>query len=323
DQNKQQKASLPTCFLLFAHEWTVIPANEGETKAPLCFPLSAKDLQNDTVSCTMTPQVLKLTQLLLCMPLIYSSSMVAPSYSKVALIDPQSPPCRGEVGCSSHTTRNLGLHRHNTGSQLGKRRGFTRTVPSRREENGHVYSNFYRQPTFLPQRRYHPSEVGYRPNRPKALDTPGPMTDIAGMDKPQSNGKPGNGDTEDSPTDFYDYDFTDHKSAAPSSAQAHGEAYKDDYEHNHDHMYMDQHPEEENRNKKPYSYYYIGRKLWYIPLYFSVYFIVYVSALLLKSIARHKIVYPLIHWNSKEKRSIEDITQEVIKGLENAYFQYS
>ncbi|KAJ8684418.1 hypothetical protein QAD02_020210 [Eretmocerus hayati] len=45
-------------------------------------------------------------------------------------------------------------------------------------------------------------------------------------------------------------------------------------------------------NKRPYSYYYIGRKLWYVPLYFSIYFIIYIAALVLKSIARHKINFP-------------------------------
>lgn len=45
-------------------------------------------------------------------------------------------------------------------------------------------------------------------------------------------------------------------------------------------------------DKRPYSYYYIGKKLWYIPLYFSIYFIIYIAALVLKSIARHKITFP-------------------------------
>ncbi|XP_049806491.1 histone-lysine N-methyltransferase SETD1A [Schistocerca nitens] len=72
--------------------------------------------------------------------------------------------------------------------------------------------------------------------------------------------------------------------------------------------YEEHHPKDEDEdsrlNKRPYSYYGIGRKLWYIPLYFSVYFIFYVTALIIKSIARHKIRYPLTHsWN---KRSIAE-----------------
>lgn len=41
-----------------------------------------------------------------------------------------------------------------------------------------------------------------------------------------------------------------------------------------------------------FSYYYLGKKLYYLPLYFSVYFIVYVGALIIKAVLRHKIVYP-------------------------------
>jgi hypothetical protein len=41
-----------------------------------------------------------------------------------------------------------------------------------------------------------------------------------------------------------------------------------------------------------YTYYYLGRHLWYVPLYFSIYFIIYVGALILKAIARHKILFP-------------------------------
>lgn len=47
-------------------------------------------------------------------------------------------------------------------------------------------------------------------------------------------------------------------------------------------------PPPEPRVKK-YSYFYIGRKLWYIPLYFTVWFSFYVLWLILKSIARHKV----------------------------------
>lgn len=46
-------------------------------------------------------------------------------------------------------------------------------------------------------------------------------------------------------------------------------------------------------NRRPYSYYYIGRKLWYVPLYFSIYFIIYIASLILKSVARHKINFPI------------------------------
>jgi hypothetical protein len=88
---------------------------------------------------------------------------------------------------------------------------------------------------------------------------------------------------------------------------------------------------EENRNKRPYTYYYIGRKLWYIPLYFSVYFIVYVTSLLVKSIARHKIRYPQTYWdgygsralgNDLNKRQLELATEQITKALETNENRY-
>lgn len=64
-----------------------------------------------------------------------------------------------------------------------------------------------------------------------------------------------------------------------------------DYHHYHHH-----HPTTTTTTETPrvnrYSYYYLGKKLYYLPLYFSVYFIVYVGALIIKAVLRHKIVYP-------------------------------
>ncbi|XP_022195386.2 uncharacterized protein LOC111052884 [Nilaparvata lugens] len=51
-------------------------------------------------------------------------------------------------------------------------------------------------------------------------------------------------------------------------------------------------PQEERQQNTLFGYYYIGRKLWYIPLYFSIYFVLYVAALIIKSIGRHKIAFP-------------------------------
>ncbi|KAK9889386.1 hypothetical protein WA026_004660 [Henosepilachna vigintioctopunctata] len=78
-------------------------------------------------------------------------------------------------------------------------------------------------------------------------------------------------------------------------------------------------PTEEKRVSKPqYSYYYIGRKLWYIPLYFSVYFIIYVTFLILKSIARHKIQFKhdfVDHHHARASRQLTD--NERIDNLHN------
>ncbi|XP_059482873.1 uncharacterized protein LOC132201029 [Neocloeon triangulifer] len=48
----------------------------------------------------------------------------------------------------------------------------------------------------------------------------------------------------------------------------------------------------EEKRQQPYSYYYIGRKLWYVPLYFSLYFVIYVAALIIRAISRHKVTFP-------------------------------
>ncbi|XP_045482641.1 uncharacterized protein LOC123686497 [Harmonia axyridis] len=83
-------------------------------------------------------------------------------------------------------------------------------------------------------------------------------------------------------------------------------------EHHDHHVYHEvEKPKEQKRVSKPqYSYYYIGRKLWYIPLYFSVYFIIYVTFLILKSIARHKIQFKhdFVDHHSRESRQLSDST---------------
>ena len=70
----------------------------------------------------------------------------------------------------------------------------------------------------------------------------------------------------------------------------------EDHLHYHDHTTTTttEEPEmnDQRLSKRPYSYYYIGKKLWYVPLYFSIYFIIYIAALVLKSVARHKINFP-------------------------------
>lgn len=82
----------------------------------------------------------------------------------------------------------------------------------------------------------------------------------------------------DFPTDLkFHHDFNDH-----------------DHEHDHDHYHY--HHTTTTTTETPrvnrFSYYYLGKKLYYLPLYFSVYFIVYVGALIIKAVLRHKIVYP-------------------------------
>lgn len=67
---------------------------------------------------------------------------------------------------------------------------------------------------------------------------------------------------------------------------------QDFYHHHHHHTTTTTTTTTEMPRVNRYSYYYLGKKLYYLPLYFSVYFIVYVAALIIKAVLRHKIVYP-------------------------------
>ncbi|KAM3967898.1 uncharacterized protein ACR2FA_011447 [Aphomia sociella] len=93
--------------------------------------------------------------------------------------------------------------------------------------------------------------------------------------KPDSGSMDDHGFPHDFPGDFKYHDFDDH----------------DFYHHHHHHTTTTTTTTEMPRVNR-YSYYYLGKKLYYLPLYFSVYFIVYVGALIIKAILRHKIVYP-------------------------------
>lgn len=91
-----------------------------------------------------------------------------------------------------------------------------------------------------------------------------------------------------------------------SGVDAYPEIIYDDHDHFHHHHDVlppppppepKPDPPEEPRVKK-YSYYYLGRKLWYVPLYFTLWFCLYVTALIIRSIGRHKVSNILyIHLN--------------------------
>ncbi|XP_052864126.1 uncharacterized protein LOC128270750 [Anopheles cruzii] len=86
------------------------------------------------------------------------------------------------------------------------------------------------------------------------------------------------------------------------------------YDHDHDHFHHHHDeptttpapppppppPVPETPRLKNYSYYYISRTLWYVPLYFTLYFCFYVTALILRSIARHKVNIPN-EWTSNQR----------------------
>ncbi|OXU18437.1 hypothetical protein TSAR_002978 [Trichomalopsis sarcophagae] len=123
-------------------------------------------------------------------------------------------------------------------------------------------------------------------------------------------------------------DFPGHFDDLPSYVQPQETIYDqipdDHFHHHHHHRPTTEEPEmmDQRLNKRPYSYYYIGRKLWYIPLYFSIYFIIYIGALVLKSIARHKINFPAHlaavaeHGRSDDSHSWRDYLEMVLEGIE-------
>lgn len=87
-------------------------------------------------------------------------------------------------------------------------------------------------------------------------------------------------------------------------------------------------PEDMRVNKGQYSYYYLGRKLWYIPLYFSIYFIIYVTVLILKSIARHKVDFKQnlhdLHKGYRKSRNmdLDDVHRKVAEAVETTTRKY-
>ncbi|KAK3911837.1 Eukaryotic peptide chain release factor subunit 1 [Frankliniella fusca] len=71
----------------------------------------------------------------------------------------------------------------------------------------------------------------------------------------------------------------------------------------------------------------IGRRLWYVPLWFSVYLILYILALTVKSVARHRIKYPtLIAEDALLKRRNgfvkSDVTRRVTNAITNGERRY-
>ncbi|KAG8261537.1 hypothetical protein J6590_070447 [Homalodisca vitripennis] len=87
-------------------------------------------------------------------------------------------------------------------------------------------------------------------------------------------------------------------------------------------------PPPEDEREVNYTYYYLGPKLWYIPLLFSVYYVIYVGVLIVKSIARHKLLFPININNAasslagRRGRDLEEITARVTRALATAALKY-
>uniref|UniRef100_A0A182MR95 Uncharacterized protein n=1 Tax=Anopheles culicifacies TaxID=139723 RepID=A0A182MR95_9DIPT len=85
----------------------------------------------------------------------------------------------------------------------------------------------------------------------------------------------------------------------------------DHFHHHHDEPTTTPAPPPETPRLKNYSYYYLSRTLWYVPLYFTLYFTCYVAILIIRSIARHKVNLPN-QWvgNARSFASIRDLSDK-------------
>ncbi|KAL3290134.1 hypothetical protein HHI36_023499 [Cryptolaemus montrouzieri] len=176
---------------------------------------------------------------------------------------------------------------------------------------------------------YYPSNGNYHSHKEVILDHPPSGYKIK---KPQMDHSSPDEDIHDHKEVILDhpppgYEDMDHQMPPESDDFPHY-LYDEGHTHHDHHVYQEvEEPKEQKRVSKPqYSYYYIGRKLWYIPLYFSVYFIIYVTFLILKSIARHKIQFKhdfLDHHNRESRQLTNDedlnnLHQNVSVALANA-----
>jgi len=88
--------------------------------------------------------------------------------------------------------------------------------------------------------------------------------------------------------------------------------------------------EEPMEKKPPSAYYYLGRKLWLVPVYATFILLVQMLYLLLKAIARHKTVTPFNYFTKLHSRSLESqrqqeldsSTEHVTESLETAKYRY-
>lgn len=182
-----------------------------------------------------------------------------------------------------------------------------------------------------------PSPNGYPIAAIDAHETNYPDFDVASYESDDPS-------TPVKPTKFTNHHHVDDQQPPPSfmdDTYDHHNHYDDPYndhdliydhipelygDHHYHHETTTEEPEmnDQRLDKRPYSYYFIGKKLWYIPLYFSIYFIIYIAALVLKSIARHKINFPAhladtVTSHRKRRESSEDwssLDAKVLGGME-------
>jgi hypothetical protein len=82
--------------------------------------------------------------------------------------------------------------------------------------------------------------------------------------------------------------------------------------------------------KPPSGYYYLGRKLWLVPVYGTGILLIQMLYLLLKAIAKHKAVTPLKHFTklnrkglkTQRQQELDSSTEHVTEALETADYRY-
>ncbi|EAT34622.1 AAEL013157-PA [Aedes aegypti] len=92
-----------------------------------------------------------------------------------------------------------------------------------------------------------------------------------------------------------------------------------DHDHDHDHFHDEPTtttpapppppPPKPPKRVKNFSYYYVTRFFWYIPLYFSLYMLFYVLVLILRFVARRKVNYPN-QWTGRSLGEIQYLTND-------------
>ncbi|KAG8261536.1 hypothetical protein J6590_070446 [Homalodisca vitripennis] len=77
-----------------------------------------------------------------------------------------------------------------------------------------------------------------------------------------------------------------------------------------------------------YTYFFIGPKLWYIPIICSIYFALYVGALIIMSVSRHKVRFPQQLYTAANsvftgrQDDLDQLTARVTRGLAVAALKY-
>ncbi|XP_049817818.1 uncharacterized protein LOC126264336 [Aethina tumida] len=163
---------------------------------------------------------------------------------------------------------------------------------------------------YYPPDNPHETIVDHPPNGPPPMGSAPPPPPPPSIDSKPDMAED---DLSPPPADSPDLRF-------PSYLYDHGHGHDQppyDFYHDH-HVYEEvEHPttpapqEDKRVSSSHYSYYYLGRKLWYIPLYFSIYFVLYVTVLILKSIARHKIEFRH-HFDNDDKRKARNLDLDTV-----------